>query len=93
MEDITEKSLENPTLLTHKMKEPKLQDTEQTAMEYLEKVINALIDERVVKYQIADLHDCSICGSKMTRASKSRHEKTKKHRQAKEVWFSRFEMK
>jgi hypothetical protein len=51
MEDITEKSLENPTLLTHEMKEPKLQDTEQTAMEFLDKVVNALIEERVFKFK------------------------------------------
>ena len=37
-------------------------------------------------------YDCPICGSKIRYRSKARHERTIKHRQAEEVWQTRFEM-
>ena len=37
-------------------------------------------------------YDCPICGSKISVRSKARHQRTIKHRQAEEVWQTRFEM-
>ena len=47
----------------------------------------------VRKHALWDLYDCPVCGSKITLKSKTRHQKTTKHRQAEDVWQTRFEMK
>ncbi len=53
-----------------------------------------LVATPVKKHHLVfDFYDCPVCGSKITLASKHRHEKTKKHKQAQEVWFNRFDMK
>ena len=35
---------------------------------------------------------CEICGSRYYRTNRTRHEKTKKHTDAKYVWLERFEI-
>ena len=45
------------------------------------------------KHVILDNYDCPVCGSKIRLRSKARHEKTMKHKQADEVWMTRFVMK
>ena len=47
----------------------------------------------VRRHALWDLYDCPVCGSKITLKSKTRHQKTTKHRQAEDVWQTRFEMK
>jgi len=99
----TEKAPEFPALIYRKMKEPKLEKTkERWAQDNngFQVVVEDIMDcpcwdkpDRILKFKMNHFHDCSVCGSKITRASKSRHEKTRKHKQAEEIWFSRFEMK
>jgi hypothetical protein len=45
------------------------------------------------KHIVFDNYDCAVCGSRMRLRSKARHERTLKHKQATEVWTTRFEMK
>ena len=72
------------------------QTTDMDRKEIVEDILNCPCwdkPDRILKFKMNHFHDCSVCGSKITRASKSRHEKTRKHKQAEEIWFSRFEMK
>ena len=47
----------------------------------------------VKKHAFFDFYDCPVCGSKMNLKSKARHEKTLKHKQAQDVWETRFDMR
>jgi len=39
------------------------------------------------------VEQCKICGSRIVRMNKSRHNKTKKHLDAKYLWFEMYETK
>ena len=47
----------------------------------------------VKKHAFFDFYDCPVCGSKINLKSKARHENTLKHKQAHDVWETRFDMK
>ena len=36
---------------------------------------------------------CDVCGARIQRAEKARHERTKKLRETQYLWFDRFELK
>jgi len=58
-----------------------MSDNNNNKKEYLEE-----------KTQNNNIITCEICGSKYHKINKIRHERTKKHAQAKYVWLERFEI-
>ena len=44
------------------------------------------------KHVVFDNYDCAVCGSRIRFKSKAGHERTVKHKQAQEIWLTRFEM-
>ena len=68
-------------------------DDEDADDEMIKEELMPLITPMSKKRHIVfDNYDCAVCGSRMRLRSKARHERTLKHKQATEVWTTRFEM-
>ena len=73
--------------------EPEIPKTTENETQILKKMKEDRHEDKIgKKHSLYEVYACSVCGSQMTLKSKHRHEKTKKHNQALDLWFNRFEM-